>query len=161
RRARPARGSSRLGARAGVHRQERGDLAVEVQEVGAEQALHRGEVAPPQRRHPQLRVLAQRWSIVYQRARRPVKQASRGGSCRVAWDPAQYLKFADHRLRPAIDLLNRIDLEHPADVYDLGAGAGNVTRLIKERWPDARVTGVDDSESMLAKAAATAPSITW
>ena len=79
----------------------------------------------------------------------------------MAWDPAQYLKFADHRLRPAIDLLNRIALDDPADVYDLGAGAGNVTRLIKERWPGARVTGVDDSASMLAKAAATAPGITW
>ena len=79
----------------------------------------------------------------------------------MAWDPAQYLKFADHRLRPAIDRLNRVALEHPADVYDLGAGAGNVTRLIKERWPEARVTGVDDSPAMLAKAAATAPTITW
>ena len=27
---------------------------------------------------------------------------------RMPWDPAQYLKFADHRLRPAIDLLNRV-----------------------------------------------------
>jgi len=79
----------------------------------------------------------------------------------VAWDPAQYLTFADHRLRPAVDLLARIDLASPAEVCDLGAGAGNVTRLLKERWPDARVTGVDDSESMLAKAAATAPTITW
>jgi trans-aconitate 2-methyltransferase len=79
----------------------------------------------------------------------------------VAWDPAQYLKFADHRLRPAIDLLNRVALEQPGEVYDLGAGAGNVTRLIKERWPEARVTGVDDSPAMLAKAAATAPAITW
>ncbi|HSL50627.1 MAG TPA: methyltransferase domain-containing protein, partial [Candidatus Deferrimicrobiaceae bacterium] len=72
----------------------------------------------------------------------------------MAWDPAQYLKFADHRLRPAIDLLNRVGLDHPGEVYDLGAGAGNVTRLIKERWPEARVTGVDDSPAMLAKAAA-------
>ena len=80
---------------------------------------------------------------------------------RVAWDPAQYLKFADHRLRPAIDLLNRVVLDDPVEVYDLGAGAGNVTRLIKERWPDARVTGVDDSPAMLGKAAATAPAITW
>ena len=31
----------------------------------------------------------------------------------MAWDPAQYLKFADHRLRPAIDLLNRVDLDAP------------------------------------------------
>jgi len=79
----------------------------------------------------------------------------------VAWDPAQYLKFADQRLRPAIDLLNRIDVDDPADIVDLGAGAGNVTRMLKERWPDARVTGVDDSQEMLDKAAAVAPEIRW
>jgi trans-aconitate 2-methyltransferase len=79
----------------------------------------------------------------------------------MAWDPAQYLKFADHRLRPAIDLLNRVALEAPGEIYDLGAGAGNVTRLIRERWAGARVTGVDDSPAMLARAAATAPAITW
>ena len=78
----------------------------------------------------------------------------------MAWDPAQYLKFADHRLRPAIDLLNRIDAS-PAEIYDLGAGAGNVTRLLKARWPGARITGVDGSKDMLAKAAATAPDIAW
>ena len=79
----------------------------------------------------------------------------------MAWDPAQYLKFADQRLRPAIDLLNRIDFDDPADIIDLGAGAGNVTRMLKERWPGARVTGVDDSQEMLDKAAAVAPEITW
>jgi trans-aconitate 2-methyltransferase len=71
------------------------------------------------------------------------------------------MKFADQRLRPAIDLLNRIDVASPAEVYDLGAGAGNVTRLLKERWPDARVTGVDSSGEMLARAAAAAPHIVW
>jgi trans-aconitate 2-methyltransferase len=79
----------------------------------------------------------------------------------VPWDPAQYLKFADHRLRPAIDLLNRIDLTDPGEVFDLGAGAGNVTKLLKARWPSARVTGVDASQEMLDKAAAAAPDISW
>ena len=32
----------------------------------------------------------------------------------MAWDPAQYLKFAGPRLRPALDLLQRIDVEAPA-----------------------------------------------
>lgn len=77
------------------------------------------------------------------------------------WDPAQYLKFAGHRLRPALDLLARVDLDAPGDVYDLGAGAGNVTRLLRARWPEARVTGVDASPEMLAKAAAAAPDIAW
>jgi trans-aconitate 2-methyltransferase len=79
----------------------------------------------------------------------------------VPWDPAQYLRFADQRLRPALDLLSRIDVATPAEVYDLGAGTGNVTRLLKARWPEARVTGVDASPDMLAKAAADAPDIVW
>src|ERR1041385_2445844 len=79
----------------------------------------------------------------------------------MAWDPAQYLKFAGPRLRPALDLLQRIDKEEPENVYDLGAGAGNVTRLIAERWPAARIVGVDSSEEMLLKAAAENPGIQW
>jgi trans-aconitate 2-methyltransferase len=78
----------------------------------------------------------------------------------MSWDPTQYLKFVDHRLRPAIDLLNRIDLADPAEIYDLGAGAGNVTRHLRARWPNAQITGVDESEAMLTKAAET-PGIDW
>lgn len=69
------------------------------------------------------------------------------------WDPAQYLKFADHRLRPAIDLLNRVDLVSPQVVYDLGSGTGSVTGLLAGRWPEARVIGVDSSDEMMRKAA--------
>jgi trans-aconitate 2-methyltransferase len=79
----------------------------------------------------------------------------------MAWDPAQYLKFAGPRLRPALDLLQRIDVEAPQVVYDLGAGAGNVTRLIAARWPQAQIAGVDSSAEMLAKAAAENPGIEW
>jgi trans-aconitate 2-methyltransferase len=79
----------------------------------------------------------------------------------VPWDPAQYLKFGDHRLRPAVDLLNRVDLEAPLEVYDLGCGAGNVTRLLRARWPEARITGIDSSEAMLTKAAFLAPDVAW
>jgi len=79
----------------------------------------------------------------------------------MAWDPAQYLKFAGPRLRPALDLLQRIEVEAPSNVYDLGAGAGNVTRLIAARWPEARIVGVDSSAEMLAKAAAENPRLEW
>ncbi len=77
------------------------------------------------------------------------------------WDPAQYLKFADHRLRPALDLISRIDLEKPSIVYDLGAGTGNVTELLANRWPSARVIGVDSSEEMLRETAGRAANIEW
>jgi len=75
------------------------------------------------------------------------------------WDPAQYLKFADHRLRPALDLLARIGAETPARVVDLGCGAGNVTAVLARRWPDAETIGLDASEAMLAKARAEHPGI--
>ena len=70
----------------------------------------------------------------------------------MTWDPAQYLKFGDHRLRPAIDLLNRVDLDSPKVAYDLGAGTGNITEMLASRWPEARVVGVDNSPEMLERA---------
>lgn len=76
------------------------------------------------------------------------------------WDPAQYLKFSDHRLRPAMDLLARVPLEAPETVYDLGCGPGNVTKLLAARWPKSGVTGVDSSATMLEKARAI-PGIAW
>lgn len=58
------------------------------------------------------------------------------------WDTNQYLRFADHRLQPALELLERIPLEAPKLTYDLGCGAGTVTRIISERWPAATVYGL-------------------
>ncbi len=79
----------------------------------------------------------------------------------MSWDPAQYLKFGNQRLRPALDLLAQIPLESPATVVDLGCGAGNVTRFIAERWPGAKITGVDNSAAMLEKARAALPQVAW
>ena len=79
----------------------------------------------------------------------------------MTWDPAQYLAFAGHRLRPAMDLLARIPVEAPATVTDLGCGAGNATKMLAERWPGARVTGVDSSAEMLARAREESPDIHW
>ena len=76
------------------------------------------------------------------------------------WDPNLYLRFTDQRLRPALDLMQRIPLSGAQTVYDLGCGTGNVTRHLAERWPDAHITGVDASSDMLAKAKALA-SIDW
>src|SRR5215469_1132175 len=72
------------------------------------------------------------------------------------WDPGQYLKFSDHRLRPALELLDRVPLQFANLIYDLGCGSGQVTRLIAERWPDAAVYGLDNSREMLAQAEAQA-----
>jgi trans-aconitate 2-methyltransferase len=77
-----------------------------------------------------------------------------------SWDPSQYMKFADHRLRPALDLLARVPDTECATVWDLGCGAGNVTKLLQERWPKARITGLDNSPDMLKQARAIA-GIEW
>lgn len=75
----------------------------------------------------------------------------------MSWDPAQYLKFAGERMRPAVDLLARVEAEGPAMVVDLGCGAGNLAPLILERWPKAKLVGVDSSPEMLARARAEHP----
>lgn len=73
------------------------------------------------------------------------------------WDPPQYLRHVDHRARPFTDLLARVPDPprpegRPPRVADLGCGPGNVTRLLARRWPDAHVTGFDNSPDMLAEA---------
>ncbi|MBW4091818.1 MAG: trans-aconitate 2-methyltransferase [Proteobacteria bacterium] len=78
-----------------------------------------------------------------------------------SWDPGQYLRFADARLRPALDLLAQVPLEAPARVVDLGCGPGTVTRILKSRFPSAAVTGIDSSAAMLAQARDAAPGCTF
>lgn len=68
------------------------------------------------------------------------------------WDPDQYLRFADERARPFFDLLARVRHPDARAIADLGCGPGNLTRILAERWPGARVIGVDSSPAMLAQA---------
>ena len=70
------------------------------------------------------------------------------------WDVAQYEKFRDERSRPFFDLLARVPERAYARIADLGCGSGELTRALAERWPAARVTGLDNSPEMLAKARA-------
>jgi trans-aconitate 2-methyltransferase len=79
----------------------------------------------------------------------------------MTWNPNQYLKFGAERLRPAIDLLARVGVESARDIVDLGCGTGTVTALIKDRWPQAQIVGVDNSPEMLERARATVPDVAW
>ena len=65
------------------------------------------------------------------------------------WDARQYLQFEAERTRPAADLLARV-AGAARRVVDLGCGPGNSTELVAARFPDAEVTGIDNSEDMLA-----------
>ena len=72
------------------------------------------------------------------------------------WNPQLYLKFSNSRLRPALDLLNRIlpqcQPENVKSVLDLGCGPGNITPFLAEAFPNARIFGVDSSSHMIEQA---------
>jgi len=77
-----------------------------------------------------------------------------------AWDPDRYLRYADERGRPFLDLLARVGAVDPRVVVDLGCGPGNLTSLLAERWPTAVVTGVDSSAAMIRVASDSASHMT-
>ena len=77
------------------------------------------------------------------------------------WDSAQYLRFANERTQPAIDLAARVAIESPARVIDLGCGPGNSTAVAARRWPGAAITGLDSSAAMLTAAQKEFPHGNW
>lgn len=68
------------------------------------------------------------------------------------WDPAKYVQFGDYRDRAYFDLTARVRADAPRHVVDLGCGPGNLTATLAERWPEAKVLGLDSSPEMLAQA---------
>ncbi len=79
----------------------------------------------------------------------------------MAWSSQQYVKFEDERTRPARDLLAQVPLTTLGTAFDLGCGPGNSTQLIAERFPQARVAGIDSDENMLEAAAKRLPGISF
>ena len=79
----------------------------------------------------------------------------------MTWDPDRYLRFADHRARPGLELIARIPDVEPRTVVDLGCGPGNLTKVLAERWPSASVIGIDSSAEMIDRARAEYPDLTW
>jgi trans-aconitate 2-methyltransferase len=71
----------------------------------------------------------------------------------VNWDPTVYRRFGTERSRPFFDLVAQIDADKPRAVVDLGCGPGDLTATLAERWPGARITGIDSSPEMIDRAA--------
>lgn len=71
----------------------------------------------------------------------------------MTWDPTLYLRHADERGRPFVDLIARVPVT-PASIVDLGCGPGHLTPMLRERWPDATIVGVDSSSDMIDEAQA-------
>jgi trans-aconitate 2-methyltransferase len=78
-----------------------------------------------------------------------------------SWDPSAYLRFGEERTRAAVDLVCRIAVDSPSTVIDLGCGPGNSTAVLKQRWPKARVIGLDSSGEMIESARTAFPSDEW
>lgn len=56
-----------------------------------------------------------------------------------------------------MELLARVPLENIEYIADLGCGPGNITALLHQRWPAARITGIDSSPAMIAEARSALP----
>jgi trans-aconitate 2-methyltransferase len=77
------------------------------------------------------------------------------------WDASQYLKFSEERTRPCRDLAARVSIDSPHRIIDLGCGPGNSTQVLAARWPNAELTGLDNSADMIAQARAEHPDRRW
>ena len=67
------------------------------------------------------------------------------------WDPTRYLRYDSERSRPFIDLLARVDV-NARHIVDLGCGPGHLTQMLRRRWPQAEIVGVDSSPQMIERA---------
>jgi len=79
----------------------------------------------------------------------------------MTWSAKQYSIFEQQRTRPVLDLVAAIPTHNVQTAVDLGCGPGNSTEVLADRYPDARVTGLDSSENMLADARQRLPALSF
>lgn len=76
-------------------------------------------------------------------------------SAQFHWDPETYLAMIRAEV-PRFDELQSAAIDAipfpPTRVLDLGAGIGDTSRRLLERYPEAQVTGLDSSPEMLFRA---------
>ena len=65
------------------------------------------------------------------------------------WAPAQYERFRGERLAPGLDLIALVEPRPGMRIVDLGAGTGELTRLLHERLAARETLGIERSASML------------
>ena len=76
------------------------------------------------------------------------------------WDADLLLRFEAEREQVVHDLIARVPAA-PRAIVDLGCGPGTSTRLLGQRFPQARIVGIDNSEPMLAVARERASAATF
>ena len=73
------------------------------------------------------------------------------GDFMAEWSSKQYLKFANERNQPSLDLISRLTGNYNK-ILDLGCGPGNSTNNLKNHFQSAEIIGFDGDENMLSKA---------
>ena len=68
------------------------------------------------------------------------------------WKPDLYLQFERDRSLPARDLISRLPKIEEPRIVDIGCGPGNSTELLLGAFPDAHISGVDNSPAMIEAA---------
>jgi trans-aconitate 2-methyltransferase len=66
-----------------------------------------------------------------------------------SWDGAAYDRLSTPMERLGREVMDRLELRGDETVVDAGCGSGRLTELLRERVPDGRVIGVDQSASMI------------
>jgi trans-aconitate 2-methyltransferase len=79
----------------------------------------------------------------------------------MTWSAAQYVKFEQERTRPVRDLVARIPNAEVLSAADIGCGPGNSTEVLRERYPQARIIGLDSSPDMISSARKRLPDIVF
>ena len=75
------------------------------------------------------------------------------------WHAQQYTKFEDERTRAVRDLVSAIPKGGVRVAVDIGCGPANSTEVLLEAFPQARVSGIDNSPDMLAAALKRLPAV--
>ena len=79
----------------------------------------------------------------------------------MTWSAAQYVKFEQERTRPVRDLVQRIPSGKSVSAADIGCGPGNSTEVLRDRYPRARIVGLDSSPDMIEAARERLPDIAF
>jgi len=77
----------------------------------------------------------------------------------MTWSAKQYSTFEAERTRPVRDLVAAVPTPVVRSAVDLGCGPGNSTEVLAQRFPDAVVTGMDNSDDMVAAARKRLPAL--